>query len=89
MEDWRKNIHKLTGDLKKQVKMLDEENGESHHEGRGDTRRDFFQTLVGKIQKDIEDLVRHCQRVLTLTMKKMAGGQEQNDQDGTPVRADI
>ena len=32
--------------------------------------RDFFGLIVAKMAKDIEDLVRVCQNVLTLNIKK-------------------
>jgi hypothetical protein len=56
------------------------DNGETSHEGRGDVRRDTFVLLVGKIQKDIDDLIKICQRLMTLNLKKAPGSKEQNDQ---------
>lgn len=43
--------------------------------------RDYFGKIVEKMAKDIEDLVRNCQQVLTLNIKKAVTTQEQNDQD--------
>jgi len=71
VETWRKNIHNLTGDLKKQVGILENlDNGDETQGAGGDNRRDYFSMLIAKLQKDIEDNVRICQKVMTLNMKK-------------------
>jgi hypothetical protein len=90
VEGWRKNIHALTTDLKKQVNILDElDNGDNNTEGRGDIRRDYFSMVVARLQKDIEDLVRICQKVMTLNIKKAAGNKEVNDQNWTLQRQTV
>ena len=43
--------------------------------------RDYFSLIVTKMAKDIEDLVRNCQQVLTLNIKKAVTSKDQNDQD--------
>ena len=79
VEGWRKNIHALTNDLKHQVNLLDDiGSGESNTEGGGDMRKDFFSNLVHKLNKDIEDLVKICQRVTTLNLKKKSDDNEKN-----------
>lgn len=61
VEGWRKNIHGLTSDLKKQVGILENlDSGEQNESGGSDNRRDYFSMIVAKMQKDIEDLVRIC-----------------------------
>jgi hypothetical protein len=80
VEDWRGNIQKLTTDLKKQVKFLDDlDTGDTSHEGRGNIRRDIFGFLVDKFQKDIEELVKICQRLMVVDIKKQPGSKEIND----------
>ena len=46
------------------------DNGESTDNGRGEVRKDYFSMLVNRLQKDIEDLVRIAQKVMTLNIKK-------------------
>jgi hypothetical protein len=61
VEGWRKNIHALTNDMKKQVDQLESlDNGESNNEGGGEMRRDYFNLLVNKLNKDIEELMKIC-----------------------------
>lgn len=62
------------------------DNGDNNTEGRGDIRRDYFSMVVGRLQKDIEDLVRICQKVMTLNIKKNPGTKEVNDQNWTLQR---
>ena len=50
VESWRKNIHSLTGDLKKQNKILDNlDPGEQNESGGVDNRRDYFGTLITRL----------------------------------------
>ena len=73
VEGWRKNINNLTNDLKNQVKILDNlDSGESNTEGGGDIRKDYFSNLVNKLNKDIEDLVKVCEKVTVIDLKKMS-----------------
>ena len=59
VEGWRKNISNLTADLKKQVNILEDlGSGEQTTDGGGDMRRNYFEMIVAKMQKDIEELVR-------------------------------
>ena len=61
VEGWRKNIHALTNDMKKQVDQLESlDNGESNNEGGGEMRRDYFNLIVNKLNKDIEELMKIC-----------------------------
>lgn len=58
--------------MKKQVGILENlDNGDEAQGAGGDSRRDYFSMLIAKLQKDIEDLVRVCQKVTTLNMKKI------------------
>ena len=47
-------------------------------QGRADTR-DYFGNMVGRLSKDIEDLVKTCQQVMTLDIKKAAKEDQLND----------
>ena len=87
VETWKKNVHGLSQDVKKQTHILDNvDNGETNENGRGEIRRDFFTMLVTRLQKDIEDLVRISQKVMTLNIKKAPGSKEHNDQNWTVLR---
>ena len=44
--------------------------------GGSSQTRDYFGNLVAKMQKDIEDLMKICQEVLTLNMKKASGNKD-------------
>jgi len=49
------------------------DSGESNEAGGGDNRRDYFSNLSGKLQKDIEDNVRICEKLMTpFSLKKKA-----------------
>ena len=75
--------------MKNQVSILEGlDNGEQNESGGGDNRRDYFTLLIGKLQKDIEDLVRICQKVLTLNIKKNTA-QSESDQAWTLARQTI
>ena len=89
VETWRKNIHSLTNDMKKQVDILDQiDGGENTTEGGGDMRRDYFSMLVSKLNKDIDDLMKICQKVTTLNMGKITSS-EQNETNWTIMRQTI
>ena len=62
VDTWRKGIDGLTDDLKAQVNILEElDSGQDKNDGGGgDVRRDYFEMIVSKLQKDIEELVRIC-----------------------------
>lgn len=45
--------------------------------------------VVARLQKDIEDLVRICQKVMTLNIKKNPGTKEINDQNWTLQRQTV
>ena len=65
------------------------DNGDNNAEGRGDVRRDYFGMIVARLQKDIEDLVRICQKVMTLNIKKAQGSKDVNDQNWTLQRQTV
>ena len=65
------------------------DNGESTDNGRGEVRKDYFSMLVNRLQKDIEDLVRIAQKVMTHNIKKAQGSKEHNDQNWTVLRQTI
>ena len=47
---WKKNVHALSQDVKKQVNTLENmDNGESTDNGRGEVRRDYFTMLVNRL----------------------------------------
>ena len=76
VEGWRKNIHALTSDMKKQVDQLESlDNGDSTAEGGSDMKRDYFNNLVNKLIKDIEDLLKICQKVTALNNKKVVSAE--------------
>ena len=90
VESWRKNIHQLTGDLKKQVKILEDiDNGDSNETGNGDMRKDYFIMIATKLSKDIEELVRICQKLMVLNMKKQVQSQEDNEKSWSFMRQTI
>ena len=71
VEGWRKNIHSLTGDLKKQTKILDNlDPGEQNESGGVDNRRDYFGMLIKRLQDDIDGVMGIARKVMTLNMKK-------------------
>jgi|TARA_B110001450_G_scaffold165765_1_gene154531 hypothetical protein len=50
VETWKKNVHGLSTDVKKQVNVLENiDNGESTDNGRGEVRRDYFSMLVSRL----------------------------------------
>ena len=58
----------------------DVDNGDQNTEGGGgDIKRDYFSMMVARLQKDIEELVRICEKVLTLNINKSAGSKETNE----------
>ena len=80
VETWKKNVHQLSQDVKRQVNTLDNlDNSESTENGRSEVRKDYFSMIVNRLQKDIEDLVRIAQKVMTLNIKKAQGSKEHND----------
>ena len=80
VEGWRKNVGALTGQLKSQIRNLNElGDGEAQGDGRGDTRRDYFTMIVSRLQKDIEDQVKICSRVTTLSLKTIEKTKGQHD----------
>ena len=79
VEGWNKGISTLTNDVKKGVDILDNlDNGEQTESGGGDIRKDYFGILVAKLNKDIEEQVRICQKVMILNLKKTMS-QEDSD----------
>jgi len=54
--------------------------------GGGSSTRDYFGMIVARMAKDIEDLVRICQNVCTLNMKKAVASKDQDDQDWAIAR---
>jgi|TARA_B110000305_G_C19029325_1_gene443017 hypothetical protein len=77
--------------MKNQMRNLDElgGDGENNGDGRGDVRRDYFKLLVSKLQKDIEDQVKICSRVTTLSLKKVVTSHAQNDQSWEIARQTV
>ena len=54
-----KNLDDLGGD------------GENAGGGSGDVSKDYFKMITYKLQKDIEDHVKICSQVTTLSLKKV------------------
>lgn len=78
VEGWRKNVHSLTQDLKKQVKYFENmDNGDQGGGGAGgDIRRDYFGLLASRLQKDIEYVVDICQKVMAIDNRKNISNQD-------------
>jgi hypothetical protein len=50
VETWKKNVHGLSVDVRKQVGTLENmDNGEQTDNGRGEVRRDYFNMIVTRL----------------------------------------
>lgn len=80
VEGWRKNIHAFTNDIKAQATLLDRLNdGEDNQEGGSDIKRDYFTMMVARLHKDIEELVRICEKLMSLNINKSISSKESNE----------
>lgn len=87
VEGWRKNIHLLTNDIKAQSTLLDNlGNGEQDQEGGSDIKRDYFSMMVARLLKDIEELVRIAEKLLSLNINKAISGKDENANNWTLMR---
>lgn len=90
VQDWQKHLTSLSKDQANQVKVLGGVGkGEVSAEGRTDFKHDFFGLIVQKIQKDIDDLVQICQKLMTLNMMKAVSNKDQNDKNWQITRQNI
>ena len=78
VDEWNQNIKVFTEKNKKQIDLLDKiQLNEARGVGGGSAAsRDYFSLIVVKMAKDIEDLVKNCQQVLTLNIKKAVTSQD-------------
>lgn len=91
VDEWNQNLKAFTNKNKDQVDLLERiQNGGEGKGGSGNSNtRDYFGLIVARMAKDIEDLLRICQQVLTLNIKKPIASKEQNDQDWAIARQTI
>lgn len=87
VEGFRKNIQDLSKDIKAQATLLDRlDDGDENQEGGGDIKRDYFSMMVARLQKDIEELVRICEKLMSLNINKAISSKESNEQNWTLMR---
>ena len=87
VEGWRKNIHLLTNDIKAQATLLDRlDDGDDNQEGGSDIKRDYFSMMVARLLKDIEELVRIAEKLLSLNINKSISGKDENANNWTLMR---
>jgi hypothetical protein len=53
--------------------------GEDNQEGGSDIKRDYFTMMVARLHKDIEELVRICEKLMSLNINKSISSKESNE----------
>jgi len=69
VEGWCGNIRNLNSDIGKQVQLLDVLGGHGGTGGvgkGGDVQRNYMGLIIMRLQKDVEDLINICKKVMVL-----------------------
>ena len=84
VEGWCKNIRQLNSDIGRQVSILDSLDGAGEGNtghGGGEVKRNYMNLIIGRLQKDIEDIIGVCKKTMVLNNKKTVSDQQKNNQD--------
>lgn len=73
VEGWCKNIRQLNTDIGRQVQVLDGLGGGfdgGGGGGSGEVKLNYMNIIIGRLQKDIEDMIAVCKKCMVLNLKK-------------------
>lgn len=78
-EGWCKNIRSLNSEVGKQVNFLDGLDGDASQgnigNGQGEIKKNYMSLVIGRLQKDIEDIIGVCKKCMVLNMKRTVSDQ--------------
>jgi len=62
------------------------DDGDDNQEGGSDIKRDYFSMMVARLLKDIEELVRIAEKLLSLNINKSISDKDENANKWTLMR---